>query len=215
MKYELAIFDLDGTILNTIDDLADSMNATLEKFNFPTHPVEKVKYMVGNGIPKLVERAVPDGKNNPKYSDVLSSFINYYEKHSTIKTAPYNGMIETLLHLKSIGVKLAVNSNKLESAVIPLCKKYFPEIFDYISGGHLNQPPKPDPSGVNIILKKSEIERTKAVYIGDSDVDIQTAKNAEIDEIACSWGFRGSDFLKDKGAKIIIDTPKDILNFFK
>ena len=133
MKYSLAIFDLGGTILNMLDDLADSTNAIMKKFGFPKRTTEEVRFMVGNGIPKLIERAIPDGINNPKDNQVLEDFIDYYRKHCEIKTAPYEGMIEALKTLKSAGVKIAVNTNKDETAARELCDNYFPDLIDYVS----------------------------------------------------------------------------------
>lgn len=213
MKYKLAIFDLDGTILNTLDDLADSCNYVLESYKFPTHSYEKIKYFVGNGIPKLIERAIPDGNNNPEYENVLKSFIDYYENHKSIKTCPYDGIPNLLNSLKQQGFILAVNSNKLESAAVSLCNKFFPEIFDFVTGGNLNTPPKPNPYGVNQILSKfPDISNQQAVFIGDSDVDIQTGNNSHITSIGVSWGFRGKEFLINHGASIVVDNPNELLD---
>lgn len=211
MSYKLAIFDLDGTILNTLEDLADSLNFVCLKYKFPTFSYEEVKYMVGNGIPKLIERALPQGKDNPFYKDCLNDYISYYEKHSQIKTCPYPEMKETLLKLKEGGVKLGVNSNKIEDAVIPLCDFYFHGIFDFVSGGHLDRKPKPDPAGVNAILAKASDCRP-AIYIGDSDVDIQTGKNAGINVLSVAWGFRGRKFLEENGAMKVIDNVSQLLD---
>ncbi|MCR4742520.1 MAG: HAD family hydrolase [Treponema sp.] len=211
MSYKLVVFDLDGTILNTLDDLADSLNIVCQKYNFPTFSYEEVKYMVGNGIPKLIERAIPEGKTNPAYKDFLNDYIKYYENHSKIKTSPYPHMKEVLLKLKEAGVKLGVNSNKIEDAVIPLCNFYFPGIFDFVSGGHLDRKPKPDPAGLNAILAKAE-ECRPALYVGDSDVDIQTGKNAGIDVLSVAWGFRGRKFLEENGAMKVIDQVPQLLD---
>ena len=214
MKYLLAIFDLDGTILNTLQDLADSTNAIMKKFEFPEHSVDNVRLMVGNGIPKLIERAIPDGVNNPKYNQVLADFIDYYRNHCEIKTAPYDGMIEAFKALKSAGVKIAVNTNKDETAAKKLCDNYFPDLIDYVSGGRKGKHHKPDPVGVYEIFNHFGFECSsdckKAVFIGDSEVDIQTGTNAGLDAIGCAWGFRGKDFLAQHGAKIIVMTPSEM-----
>ena len=218
MKYSLAIFDMDGTILNTIDDLADSLNVILEKYSLPVHSVEEVRFMVGNGIPKLIERALPDGKNNPDFENILKEYIEYYEKHSAIKTRPYEGIVAAVSELRKKGVRVAVNTNKVEAAAIDLCKKYFPDCFDIISGSRPGLPPKPAPDGVYEILKKADIDGVsagqKAVFIGDSDVDLQTGINAGLAVIGVDWGFRGKQFLLEHGATsdIIVMTPQELVN---
>lgn len=214
MKYELMIFDLDGTILNTIDDLADSVNHILSEYGYPTHTTEEIKYMVGNGIPKLIERAVPESLQKGQGQMVLESFITYYDSHCDIKTAPYPGLTETLLTLKKQGVKLAVNTNKLHEASVFLCNKHFPGIFDCVCGNQPGFDVKPSPDGVHFIMKQlgfSEKDLSKIVYVGDSDVDVKTAKNSGIDEIGCDWGFRGAEFLKAHGAQTIIYKPEELL----
>ena len=134
MKYSLAIFDRDGTILNTLDDMTDSLNVILKKYNLPLHTVEEVRFMVGNGIPKLIERAVSNGCDNPDFDNILKDFIAYYEKHCAEKTAPYAGIPECIKKLRAAGIKTAVNTNKVEPAAIALCDDYFPGLFDIISG---------------------------------------------------------------------------------
>lgn len=215
MKYKLAIFDLDGTILNTLDDLADSCNHVLEEFNFPTYSTEKIKYFVGNGVPKLIERAVPDGIRNPDYEKVLKRFIEYYEKNSSIKTRPYDGITDLLNKLKQNNVLLAVNTNKIEEAAVILCNKYFPGIFSFISGGKKQHKPKPSVDGFNEIFSKTNgISLNECVHIGDSDVDIHTGQNAGIDAIGVSWGFRGKDFLLANGAKSVVDNCDELFDLF-
>lgn len=203
-KYALAIFDMDGTILNTIDDLADSLNVILERYSMPLHTVDEVRFMVGNGIPKLIERAIPDGRDNPKFDEILKEYIAYYEEHSAIKTRPYDGIVEAVKALRKSGVKIAVNTNKVEAAALDLVAKYFPDCFDIVSGSRPGLPPKPAPDGVYEILKRAGIdgksEGQKAVFIGDSDVDLQTGINAGLDVIGVDWGFRGKAFLLEHGA---------------
>lgn len=203
-KYALAIFDMDGTILNTIDDLADSLNVILERYSMPLHTVDQVRFMVGNGIPKLIERAIPDGRDNPKFDEILKEYIAYYEEHSAIKTRPYDGIVEAVKALRKSGVKIAVNTNKVEAAALDLVAKYFPDCFDIVSGSRPGLPPKPAPDGVYEILKRAGIdgksEGQKAVFIGDSDVDLQTGINAGLNVIGVDWGFRGKAFLLEHGA---------------
>ncbi|MCQ2591801.1 MAG: HAD-IA family hydrolase [Treponema sp.] len=215
--YKVVIFDLDGTILNTIDDLADSLNYVLSKNGFPVHNVEKVKYFVGNGIPKLIERALPENIDEKTYKKILSEFLDYYKNHSAEKTAPYPGIVNCIEQLKQNGVIVAVNSNKVENTAIDLCNKYYPGIFDFVCGSRENVPVKPDPAGVYSILQKAGISHTdlcakkQVVYVGDSDVDIQTGKNAGIDEIGVSWGFRGKEFLVNHGAETIVNNCDELL----
>ena len=212
MKYELMIFDLDGTILNTLDDMADSCNEILKRNGFPVHSEEEIKYMVGNGIPKLIERALPQNVSQKEYTKVLNEYIDYYQEHSALKTATYPGMKETLELLKQKGVILAVNTNKLHEAAVELCDRYFPAIFDIVAGGKAGQKPKPAPDGVNFILEHTGIPKEKVLYIGDSDVDIQTAQNSGIDSLGAAWGFRGEDFLLQKGAKKVIKSCAELLS---
>ena len=204
-KYALAIFDMDGTILNTIDDLADSLNVILERYSMPLHTVDQVRFMVGNGIPKLIERAIPNGRDNPKFDEILKEYIAYYEEHSAIKTRPYDGIVDAVKALRKSGVKIAVNTNKVEAAALDLVAKYFPDCFDIVSGSRPGLPPKPAPDGVYEILKRAGIDGKsqgqKAVFIGDSDVDLQTGINAGLDVIGVDWGFRGKDFLLEHGAR--------------
>lgn len=208
MKYSLVIFDMDGTILNTLDDMTDSLNIILEKYKLPFHTVDEVRFMVGNGIPKLIERAIPDGRANANFDKILSDFIAYYEEHCAIKTAPYAGIPEAIKKLRQAGIKIAVNTNKVEPAAIALCDDYFPGLFDIISGSRPGMPPKPAPDGIYEILSRAGMdgksEGQRAVFIGDSDVDMQTGTNAGLDVIGVDWGFRGKKFLEEHGAKVIM-----------
>lgn len=211
MKYELAIFDLDGTILNTLDDLTDSLNHVLAEHGFPQHTADEVRMMVGNGIFTLITRALPDKTEQTTVETVYNDFNKYYKLHSADKTKPYEGIIEMLEQLKSSGVKLAVVSNKADYAVQDLCDKYFCGIFDAVAGEKAGVPKKPAPDAVNNILVKLGIERKKSVYIGDSDVDLQTAENSEMDCIAVNWGFREEKLLREKGADCIVSSPNEIV----
>ena len=217
MKYSLAVFDMDGTILNTLDDMTDSLNVILGKYKFPLHTVEEVRFMVGNGIPKLIERAIPDGRNNSDFEKLLNDFIEYYEKHCAEKTAPYAGIPECIKKLREAGIKIAVNTNKVEAAAIALCDDYFPGLFDIISGSRPGMPPKPAPDGIYEILKRAQMdgksEGQRAVFIGDSDVDMQTGMNAGLDVIGVDWGFRGKAFLQEHGAKVIMMNAEELTEY--
>ena len=211
MKYQLAIFDLDGTILNTLDDLADSLNHVLSQHGFPQHTADEVRMMVGNGILNLIKRALPNNTEQATVEAVYADFNAYYKLHSADKTKPYNGITDMLEQLKANGVKLAVVSNKADYAVQDLCKKYFGGIFDAVAGEKTGVPKKPAPDSVNSILSKLGTERKKSVYIGDSDVDLQTAANAEMDCIAVNWGFRDEKLLRENGAEVIVSSPNEIV----
>ena len=201
---------MDGTILDTLEDLTDSVNAALRQFQFPVRSREEVCSFVGNGIYKLIERAVPEGTKLNQINDVHGAFKEYYKKHCTDKTKPYPGISELLRELRQAGCRTAVVSNKADFAVQELCKKYFDGLFDAAVGDREGILRKPAPDSVFEVLKLLHIEKKDAVYIGDSDVDIQTACNAEIDGIAVTWGFRKREFLEEKGARRIVSVPKEI-----
>lgn len=208
------IFDLDGTLLNTLDDLADSTNYALSKFGYPTRTIDEVRQFVGNGVAKLIERAIPEGKNNPNFEKCLSIFKENYAQNMYNKTAPYNGIIEMLSNLKSKGIKIAVVSNKFDLAVKELCKKYFEGFIDFAAGENEAQgiKKKPAPDTVLSVLNEFNFAPEDAVYVGDSDVDIMTAKNSKMPCISVTWGFRDEKFLLENGATILINAPSEIYN---
>lgn len=211
---KIVIFDLDGTLLNTLDDLADSTNYALSKFGYPTRTIEEVRQFVGNGVAKLIERAIPDGKNNSNFEKCLSIFKENYAQNMYNKTAPYNGIIEMLSNLKSKGIKIAVVSNKFDLAVKELCKKYFEGFIDFAAGENEAQGirKKPAPDTVISVLNEFNFAPEDAVYVGDSDVDIMTAKNSQMPCISVTWGFRDEKFLLENGATILINAPSEIYN---
>lgn len=208
------IFDLDGTLLNTLDDLADSTNYALSRFGYPTRTIEEVRQFVGNGVAKLIERAIPEGKNNPNFEKCLAIFKENYAQNMYNKTAPYNGIIEMLSNLKSKGIKIAVVSNKFDLAVKELCKKYFEGFIDFAAGENEAQgiKKKPAPDTVISVLNEFNFAPEDAVYVGDSDVDIMTAKNSKMPCISVTWGFRDEKFLLENGATILINAPSEIYN---
>lgn len=208
------IFDLDGTLLNTLDDLADSTNYALSKFGYPTRTIDEVRQFVGNGVAKLIERAIPEGKNNPNFEKCLAIFKENYAQNMYNKTAPYNGIIEMLSNLKSKGIKIAVVSNKFDLAVKELCKKYFEGFIDFAAGENEAQgiKKKPAPDTVISVLNEFNFASEDAVYVGDSDVDIMTAKNSKMSCISVTWGFRDEKFLLENGATILINAPSEIYN---
>ena len=211
MKYMIAIFDLDGTILNTLEDLADSTNYALKTCGYPERTMDEVRQFVGNGIRKLMERAVPEGTPVEEIDRVHETFTAHYKVHCADKTRPYDGIMELLQNLKKDGCKLAVVSNKADYGVQELCKQYFVGVFDFAVGEREGIRKKPAPDSVNEVLKTLGCSRDRAVYIGDSDVDIQTAANAQMDHIIVEWGFRDVPFLIAKGAKVLVEKPEEIL----
>ena len=211
MKYMIAIFDLDGTILNTLEDLADSTNYALKTYGYPERTMDEVRQFVGKGIRKLMERAVPEGTPVEEIDRVHETFTAHYKVHCADKTRPYDGIMELLQNLKKDGCKLAVVSNKADYGVQELCKQYFDGVFDFAVGEREGIRKKPAPDSVNEVLKTLGCSRDRAVYIGDSDVDIQTAANAQMDHIIVEWGFRDVPFLIAKGAKVLVEKPEEIL----
>ncbi len=215
MKYKAVIFDMDGTILNTLEDLKNATNYSLKKFGMPERSFEEVRMFVGNGIRKLVERAVPAGTSAEKIDEVLDAFLKYYEAHSADNTSSYPGIYELVENLKKAGIKTAVSTNKADEPAQELGKEYFNGIFDLIVGQREGLRTKPAPDSVNEILRILNIQKQDAVYVGDSDVDVQTAKNSGLDFIGVSWGFRGREFLEKNGAKNIVDSAGEILDLVK
>jgi phosphoglycolate phosphatase len=215
LKYKLAIFDMDGTILNTLDDLADCMNYSLRTHGMADRTTSEVRSFVGNGIRKLIERAVPEGTDEKEIDNVFATFSNYYKDHCAIKTRPYDGIIEVIQQLRNRGVLTAVVSNKADYAVKSLCEEYFNGLFDISIGDKEGQRRKPYPDSVNAVLDRFGLDKSKAVYIGDSEVDLQTAANASMDVIMVGWGFRDEDYIKKQGAKFVIYKFDEILELFE
>ncbi len=210
MGYQLVIFDLDGTLLDTLEDLADSVNYALSAYNFPERTIEEVRHFVGNGIRLLIERSVPQGTPKEKTDKVYAEFMEHYTANCANKTKPYDGILGLLYSLRKAGIKMAVVSNKADAAVKELCEKYFAGLLDEAVGERMGIRRKPAPDSVKEVLKKLGVEEAQAVYIGDSDVDVETAENAGLAEIAVTWGFRDEDFLLQSGAKVLVSTPKEI-----
>ena len=202
MKYQLAIFDLDGTLLNTLDDLADAANHVLADAGFPVRTTDEVRRFVGNGYRKLIERAVPAGTGEEKINEGLSAFQSYYVNHCAVRTAPYPGVREMLETLTRNGIKVAIVSNKGDAAVKELNELYFGGLVPFAQGECEGVRRKPAPDTVNRVLEKYATDRKDAVYVGDSDVDVETGKNAGMDCISVLWGFRDEEFLKAHGATI-------------
>ena len=211
--YEFIVFDLDGTLLDTLADLHASVNFALEKFSFPKRSQEEVRSFVGNGIAMLIKRAI--GKQTPLFEDVLQAFKTHYAAHCADKTQPYAGILPLLERLKMRGVKTAVVSNKADFAVKKLADEYFSGLLFAAVGEDEAKGirKKPAPDSLLSVLQKLGADREKTVYVGDSEVDIQTAQNAGVACISVAWGFKDKDFLIENGATVLIDTPDEILKY--
>jgi phosphoglycolate phosphatase len=213
-RYKAVIFDLDGTILDTLEDLADAVNYALRENGQQERSIDEVRRFVGNGIKNLVARAVQSGTDKESEEKIYTDFMKYYKIHCADKTRPYEGIQELLTELKMKGCIIAVVSNKADSAVCSLCEQYFDGMFDYCVGEREGIAKKPAPDSVNEVLHKFGLGVSEAVYIGDSEVDIETAENAGMDCIIVSWGFRKEEYLKSCGAGTIVHSPLEIVDLF-
>ena len=214
--YKVYIFDLDGTLLDTLQDLADSVNYALRQHHMPEHSVDDIRRFVGNGVRLLMERAVPDGARNPQFEAAFATFRQYYLQHSLDTTRPYEGIAETLRALKNSGCRLAVVSNKMMAATQELVSHFFPEV-EVAIGEHeaAGIRKKPAPDTVYEALRQLGLDPegdVHAVYVGDSDVDLQTARNSGLPCISVLWGFRDRPFLLEHGATTFVSTPAELLN---
>lgn len=204
------IWDMDGTILNTLEDLKDSVNHAVVAYGFKPYGSNEIKAMLGNGIKVLMELAVPNGCNNPKFDACFETFKEYYQQHMNDKTKPYDGIQDVMRRLKDSGWKQAIVSNKIDLAVQKLAQTYYPFV-DVALGEKEGLARKPQPDMVWAALEELGVSKEEAVYVGDSEVDLATAKNAGTDCIAVSWGFRDKNMLKSAGAKTIADTPLQLV----
>lgn len=210
MRKQLVIFDLDGTLLDTLDDLADAVNWALEQEQLPRRTREEVRAFVGNGIRNLIERAVPAGTEAAQTDRVFAGFKARYAGHCADKTRPYPGILELLARLRAEGIRTAVVSNKADFAVQTLCRDYFPGLVDCAVGERAGIPKKPAPDSVQEVLRALGIPREQAVYVGDSEVDVVTARNAGMDGILVLWGFRDRQTLERAGAKTFAATAEEL-----
>lgn len=213
MKYDTYIFDLDGTLLNTLDDLAAAVNYALRMHGMPEHTIEDVRRFVGNGVRLLMVRAIPQGDKNPLFEDAFKTFREYYMDHSLDHTRPYEGVPELLKELRDKGKRTAVVSNKFYAATRELCRHFFPDTIEVAIGEHEAEGirKKPAPDTVNEAFKQLGVGKENAVYVGDSDVDLATARNSGLPCISVLWGFRDKEFLKENGATTFVTAPMDIL----
>lgn len=213
MRYHTYIFDLDGTLLDTLTDLAASCNYALRTHGMPEHSIDDVRRFVGNGVRLLMERAVPDGAGHPDFEATFATFREHYMQHSLDTTRPYSGIPEVLAELKKRGCRLAVVSNKMMAATVELCRHFFPDTIEVAIGENeaAGIRKKPAPDTVFAALKELGVEKDGAVYVGDSDVDFRTSVNAGIPCVSVLWGFRDRDFLIQHGAKTFISAPSELL----
>ncbi len=209
-KIKAVVFDLDGTLLNTLDDLADSTNYALAQYGFPCRTLEEVRGFVGNGVRKLMERAVPDGISNACFEEVFACFKTYYVNHCMVRTGLYPGISGMLRTLKQEGYMLAIVSNKLQGGVDELYRHYFSDTVQVAVGERSGVARKPAPDMVRIALHELGVAPEEAVYVGDSDVDVATAANSGLPCISVLWGFRDRDFLIGHGASCFASVPSDI-----
>lgn len=212
MKYDTYIFDLDGTLLDTLHDLAASVNYALRQYSMPEHSIDDIRRFVGNGVRLLMERAVPRGAQHPQFEEVFATFRSHYMEHSLDTTRPYDGITETIHTLKERGCRLAVVSNKMMAATRELVAHFFPEI-EVAIGEHeaagIRKKPAPD-TVFEALRQLGNV--TSAVYVGDSDVDLATARNSGLPCISVLWGFRTKPFLLEHGATTFIEHPKELLS---
>lgn len=206
------VFDLDGTLLNTLEDLKDSVNYALERQGFPLRNLSEIRSFVGNGIRLLMERAVPENIDAETFEICFKDFCDYYKIHMEDKTAPYDGINDMLTNIKKAGFKTAIVTNKADFAAQDLCKRMFGENIDFVVGSSDDRPNKPAPDGVFYALEKLDSKIENTVFVGDADTDILTAKNANLPSIGVLWGFRDREVIEEAGAEYIVDSVNDLEN---
>ena len=215
MKYNTVIFDLDGTLLNTLEDLGDSVNFALKSFGYPTRTYEEVRSFVGNGVKDLVTKAVPNGTDEDTILKCLQVFKDHYKTNMQNKTAPYNGIMNLLEELNSRGIKLGIVSNKYDFGVKNLNKYYFKDLIPVAIGEREGIRKKPAPDTVLTAMKELGSQRETSLYVGDSGSDMITAQNAGIKGVGVTWGFRDADSLRESGADFLVDSPEQLLNIIE
>lgn len=215
MKYDAVVFDLDGTLTNTLEDLQSSVNFALREFGFPERSIDEVRSFVGNGVRRLIFLSVPENTPEETAEECLAVFKEYYKNNSLVRTKPYDGIFPMLEKLKESGVKTAVVTNKMNEAAQEIVRIFFDGLIEETLGQIDGMAQKPQPDGINRVLSMLGVSKEKAVYVGDSEVDCLTAVNAGIPCIGVSWGFRDKSVLLENGADFIADTPEDILSFIK
>ena len=211
MSYDTYIFDLDGTLLDTLQDLATSVNYALRQHHMPEHSIDDVRRFVGNGVRRLMELAVPEGAANPTFEAAFATFREYYMEHSLDTTRPYDGIPELIHELKQRGCRMAVVSNKMMAATQELVHHFFPEI-EVAIGEHEAEGIRKKPAPDTVFAAMKQLGQGSAVYVGDSDVDLATARNSGLPCISVLWGFRDREFLLAHGATTFVERPMDILD---
>ncbi len=217
MSYDAILFDLDGTLLNTIEDLADSVNHVMEEMGYPLHSLDEIQSFVGNGIRNLMIKSMPDGEDNPQFEEAFEKFTAYYLMHNQIKTRPYDGIMEMLIALERHKVPMAIVTNKNQPSVDVLLRDVFCGHVRVAVGDNGVRPRKPDAAPVREALQRLQetvdYPLRDVIYIGDSEVDAATAENAGVDCVLCSWGFRSMELLETLTRVAIVDTPQEIVDF--
>lgn len=212
-RFDCVIFDLDGTLLYTLEDIKDSANCILERHGFPKRTSQEVKSFVGNGLARSFELCLPHGAQTENFDALVREFKEYYAKHSDIKTKPYDGVPQMLKQLKTNGVRLAIVTNKANAAAQGLHERYFKDCVDITIGEGAGIKRKPDPCGVYAALERLNAEKKRTVYVGDSEVDMETARNSGLECILVSWGFRERRLLTELAPLYVADSPLDITRF--
>lgn len=215
MRYKTVIFDLDGTLLNTLEDLAAATNYALAQHGLPLRTTEEVRWFVGNGIRKLIERAVPEGTPQAEQDAVYAAFNEYYKLHCNDNTQAYDGVMELLAALRKAGCKTAIVSNKADYGVQELTKQYFADKLDAACGERSGIAKKPAPDMLFAVMQRLTAEKETTVYVGDSDTDLETARNAGVECIGACWGFRGREFLLAHGARLLAEAPQEVLTLLE
>lgn len=213
MKYETILFDMDGTILDTLEDLKDAVNYVMRQNGEPEHSLDEIRSFVGNGMKKLMIRSIPGGEENPTFEKQFKEYQEYYPPHSKIKTKPYDGILDFMKECKLRGVKLAVVSNKQQPAVTELSAYYFEDLFDASVGDGEGRKVKPAPDAPYEAMKRIGADPKTTLYVGDSDVDAATAENAGLDCVLVTWGFRERELLEQQKHIAIIDSVDELYQF--
>lgn len=209
---KVIIFDLDGTLLYTLEDLMNSVNYALNKYAYPTRTMEEISSFVGNGVKHLLKQALPQGIEDNEFEQCFDCFKEHYSEHCCELTHPYEGVLETLKILKDKGLKIGIVSNKFQSAAEEVCEFYFKDLYDIVMGESEECRRKPSPDGINKICERYGVEKDEVIFFGDSEVDIKTAENASVYCVSVLWGFRDREFLTENGASLFVNNPLDIVD---
>lgn len=215
MRFKAAVFDLDGTLADTLEDLADSMNAALEEFGFPRHGVDPYRYFVGRGMLNLARSAAPEGTDEAALADLRDNMVARYRSNWAVKTRPYSGIPELLPAMKKRGLRLAVLSNKPDVFTKLMVERFFPGVFDSVAGARDDVPIKPDPAGALAIARDFGVDPAACLYLGDTNTDMKTGRAAGMFTIGVSWGFRPVRELEEAGAQAVIDAPAEALRYIE